>query len=1218
MNLNVLIDPVFTGGLCLTLLHSLWQVGLIAIVVTLLERLWKRTSAERSYFLHTTGLVCSFVALPITWLLVDAGGDPGSASASPAFMISEVVETGMKPESKANIPLNPRVILQSQHTSEIADSNAASLQPSPTEVSPPGATGAEFVPPASWQILATWIVALYVTGVIAMFSRLAIAIGKANRLAMIARPVSDASILAMVKGLTQKWSMKVEPVLALAEQVVVPQVVGLLRPTILLPASALSGLSVDELELILTHEVAHIRRYDMWVALIQRLAESLLFFNPAVWYLNRRISELREYCCDDIACQSDKTDSPPTHVRYALALLRVVELGHPKAAVHPQLAALAASGRTPSELRRRVTRLFGEPIQEPLRLSRGGFLICGVLVLLLITGPVFLPVSRLNGLASEVVAEDNKTANAAASKFRLNVVDPTGAPVANANIEIRGNQSINARQIEQGVFVKDGRYGVIVSTDEHGKLVLNWTHTAGHINFNIEQPGYGPYRAAWDPQLMPIEFTAELDSAWSVGGIVVDEASEPIADAEISLSIEFKKPPGDTSQHGAGARTKTDAEGKWRYDLVPVSTDKDYVFVSVDHPDYQPQRQPLPRSEYEIKVKESPSRRIPLKSGVTIAGQVTDEAGNPIEGAIVRSKFVNEIREAKSDPQGRYSLVGCEPRMTRIVAFAKGRAMELQEVLADPGMKPVNFMMKAGAHVRIRIVDEQGAGLSKAIVHFQRWRGHLDYFEFNHVNKYADENGVWEWDEAPLDEFKADICHPTGMQLSSRPIVARAEEYVFNPPPALVMSGAATDAKSKLPIPAFRVVQGMRDAPGLSLGEYWSQRDSIQFADGIYRVASHREAPAHMLRIEADGYRNAVSRDIKMDEGTITIDFELQPAADVWSSVLTPSGVPAADAKIAIGIKGDRITIRNGDIRDRETRATRIVSNQDGRFRVPDLDTPFHVVVIHAEGFVYLKSKDGRIPETITLNAWARAEGSFRVGKQPLPSVPIGISGGLYSYEESGPFVSTRTEGKTGPDGRYQFDRIVPGTYRIGRDITFMVDNGATEVTSSQRVPVEYFAGKTTTLNLGGTGRAVVGKFVPPADYPDVVLWNFASIDASLNLETPAIPKSAPLDKDAPDYPVRMEAWLATGEGQAYIAALQTRDMEVAKHPESTASIDRDGSFRIDDMSSGEYELILRFNRNQSLTLRTFQFTVPKVEGDVQPEPLNLGEIPLVKNMDSP
>ncbi len=69
----------------------------------------------------------------------------------------------------------------------------------------------------------------------------------------------------------------------------------------LVTRTILTGLSTDEFAAILSHELAHIRRYDLWMNLLQRLIESLLFFHPAVWMLSRRVSTEREVCCDDLA-----------------------------------------------------------------------------------------------------------------------------------------------------------------------------------------------------------------------------------------------------------------------------------------------------------------------------------------------------------------------------------------------------------------------------------------------------------------------------------------------------------------------------------------------------------------------------------------------------------------------------------------------------------------------------------------------------------------------------------------------------------------------------------------------------------------------------------------------------------------------------------------------------------------------------------------------------
>jgi beta-lactamase regulating signal transducer with metallopeptidase domain len=79
-----------------------------------------------------------------------------------------------------------------------------------------------------------------------------------------------------------------------------PCVVGWLRPVILLPAAALANLSVEQLETVLAHELAHIRRHDYLVNLLQTVSETLLFYHPAVWWISARIRHERELCCDDV------------------------------------------------------------------------------------------------------------------------------------------------------------------------------------------------------------------------------------------------------------------------------------------------------------------------------------------------------------------------------------------------------------------------------------------------------------------------------------------------------------------------------------------------------------------------------------------------------------------------------------------------------------------------------------------------------------------------------------------------------------------------------------------------------------------------------------------------------------------------------------------------------------------------------------------------------
>ncbi|MCB9744886.1 MAG: M56 family metallopeptidase [Alphaproteobacteria bacterium] len=86
-----------------------------------------------------------------------------------------------------------------------------------------------------------------------------------------------------------------------SSQLGAPAVVGLSRPTVLLPRAAIEGLSPAQLRAVLAHELSHVQRGDAWVNLGQCLAEALLFFHPAVWWISSCVRMEREHCCDDAA-----------------------------------------------------------------------------------------------------------------------------------------------------------------------------------------------------------------------------------------------------------------------------------------------------------------------------------------------------------------------------------------------------------------------------------------------------------------------------------------------------------------------------------------------------------------------------------------------------------------------------------------------------------------------------------------------------------------------------------------------------------------------------------------------------------------------------------------------------------------------------------------------------------------------------------------------------
>ena len=121
--------------------------------------------------------------------------------------------------------------------------------------------------------------------------------------------------------------MGVRRAVALLEsaRVEVPMVVGWLRPAILVPVAALSGLTALELEAILAHELAHIRRHDYLVNLLQCVVEALMFYHPATWWISRVIRREREHCCDDMAVAACRD-----RLVYARALAAMEGLASPR------------------------------------------------------------------------------------------------------------------------------------------------------------------------------------------------------------------------------------------------------------------------------------------------------------------------------------------------------------------------------------------------------------------------------------------------------------------------------------------------------------------------------------------------------------------------------------------------------------------------------------------------------------------------------------------------------------------------------------------------------------------------------------------------------------------------------------------------------------------------------------------------------------------------
>ncbi len=146
-----------------------------------------------------------------------------------------------------------------------------------------------------------WITAAWLIGVVLLSGRWIVSWAWLQLRIRSSNPAVVAQLQSRVAALRQQLHVSRDVLIRSADWLASPAVTGWIRPTLLIPTSALTGLAPDQLEALLAHELAHIRRYDYLANLIQTAIETLLFYHPAVWWISARIRTERENCCDDIA-----------------------------------------------------------------------------------------------------------------------------------------------------------------------------------------------------------------------------------------------------------------------------------------------------------------------------------------------------------------------------------------------------------------------------------------------------------------------------------------------------------------------------------------------------------------------------------------------------------------------------------------------------------------------------------------------------------------------------------------------------------------------------------------------------------------------------------------------------------------------------------------------------------------------------------------------------
>ena len=302
-----------------TLLHFVWQGALLGLAVAGILWLWRRRSANARYAVASGGLIALLAAPAVTAAVLGQAAravEPFADVKRTAFGRPGSGSTGQA--------------LAGRGSGEAVYARLAAALPG--------------------------VVAVWLAGVSLLLVRAGGGLWRVHTLheAGLAAPASRWQEVAarLVERLGLPDAVRVVE----SRLVGTPTVVGWMRPIVLLPVAALANLTPAQVAAILAHELAHVRRHDYLVNLLQSLGETFLFYHPAVWWVSGRIRAERENCCDDVALATCGD-----RVGYASALAALEEWHGGEAAPAP---ALGATGGPCGE---RVRRILDRPAEAGLR-----------------------------------------------------------------------------------------------------------------------------------------------------------------------------------------------------------------------------------------------------------------------------------------------------------------------------------------------------------------------------------------------------------------------------------------------------------------------------------------------------------------------------------------------------------------------------------------------------------------------------------------------------------------------------------------------------------------------------------------------------------------------------------------------------------------------------------------------------------------------------------
>lgn len=571
-----------------------------------------------------------------------------------------------------------------------------------------------------------------------------------------------------------------------------------------------------------------------------------------------------------------------------------------------------------------------------------------------------------------------------------------------------------------------------------GQKDLPLPEDLAQLRIGIRVDGFADSLLYWRPDRgvkVPASYIVKLVRPVTVGGIVLAPDGSPAADAEVFFS--FGQPPevSDTPEYHRffNVAVYTDEAGKWQ--LNRLAPDAISQFGIIAHHRFYTDSQPgggFATNSLAWQQLREGTYALRLGSAATAAGQVVDEAGEPVVGAqvLVGRNGESGSREGYTDLDGHFEIRGCKFGATFLSSHSPGLMLLTTNVDLKAENDEFKLVMQpvSGLPMRFRLVDGDGLPVPGQVnldSANPQWSPQIQ------PNRDTTPDGRWAWPEAPQVEMEF-YFQAAGFAAQSKfKGVPDGKEHTIVMSRILSISGTVSTPDGQ-PVSKLRLSVGrpVSNAPEGAAKIQWSNLNAhpTEFLGGKYQLNVDHDC---ILKFDVDGFAPSLTRVIRAIEGIVHLNVTLKKARMV--QVILPDGSPARDAVVDLLYAGGNM---------RPFASTGLISggpgaiqcfiadqaNGQGQYKHPEDPSLQRLMIFHPEGFINLAAADASLQRTISLEKWGRIEGICLSNGEPSPKGQLILQMGTDQNDSLHP---ESLPCSVDEQGRFVIQKAPPGMHRL-------------------------------------------------------------------------------------------------------------------------------------------------------------------------------------------